>query len=477
MNTFAGFCLLGLLSPYIDGGGAQITLPEIILEFHTVTLVEVERADPARGAVRFKVLRPLKGKLAAKEIKVQMSWEGAIPPSIQNLKPGQTAVYFTQCYDKRSLTFIDGTWAWTQPAAEGWETGGVRPDFEHVFIGKSAELADAVTKLLRGHEVAARCRRQGKTLETQWVRYTLKAPNNKALARDPSAPPAGNRPLSQWIAELGDSSPQVRIQAGLALAEIGPAARDAEAALTQALKDKDPEPRYAAVLALGSIGAEGTGAVEGLAQALSDENWFVRFTAAQALQKLGPRAKAAAPALVRALQPVDSVKDFRPVRCGAAMVALAKIDPQAKALEGAIALVVARLLGYEGDGSDGARAVGAEMLGDCGPAARSAVPALVKRLKDEEGDARVKAAEALIKIAPETNSGAALAGLLQDLKDPDLLVRILACEALGRLGPRVNPAAAALSAAIEDPEQEVRQAAREALKRVDPSRAEKAGNR
>jgi hypothetical protein len=315
MNTLAGFCLLGLLSPYIDGGGAQITLPEILLEFHTVTLVEVERADPARGAVRFKILRPLKGKLAAKEIKIQISWEGAIPPSIQNLKPGQTAVYFTQCYDKRSLTFIDGTWAWTQPAADGWEAGGVRPDFEHVFVGKSGELADAVTKLLRGHEVVARCRRQGKTSETQWVRYSLQAPNNKALARDPSAPPAGNRPLSQWIAELGDSNPQVRIQAGLALAEIGPAAREAEAALAKALKDKDPEPRYAAVLALGLIARRRGRAIAGLAQALSDENWFWRAYRGASLQKLGAaRESRRRPALVRPCSRRWRRADFRPVR-------------------------------------------------------------------------------------------------------------------------------------------------------------------
>ncbi len=468
--------LLALLSPYIDGGGTQITLPEVILEFHTATLLEVEKADPARGAVRFKVLRPLKGKLA-REVKLQLSWEGAMPPAIKNLKPGQTAVHFTQCFDNRSLTFIDGLWAWTQPVADGWENGGVRPDFEHVFVGKSVELADAVTKLLRGHEVVARCTRQGKTAETQWVRYSLKAPNNKALARDPSAPPARNRPVSSWTAELEDPKPAVRVQAGLALAELGAGAREAEAALARALKDKDPEVRYAAVLALGSVGAEGSAAIEGLAQALSDENWFVRFTAAQALQRFGPRAKAAAPALVRALQPADGVKDFRPVRCGAALVALAKIDPSAAELGGAVSLVVEKLLGYEGDGSDGARAIGAEMLGECGPAALAAVPALVKRLKDEEGDVRVKAAEALIKIAPEKHAEAALARLAGDLKDADLFVRTLAAEALGRLGSRAKDVSAALAAAIQDPEPEVRQAARDALKKVDPDRAAKAGIR
>jgi HEAT repeat protein len=477
MTTIAALALLGFLAPYIDGGGAQITLPEIILEFHTATLLEVDRADPARGAIRFKIVRPLKGRLAATEVKLQLSWEGAIPAAIKNLKPGEIAVHFTQCFDKRSLTFINGTWVWTQPAADGWESGGLRPDFEHVFVGKPAELADAVSKLLRGHEIVARCARQGKPAEVQWVRYSLKAPNTKALSRDPSAPPAQKRPVTAWTAELEDPRPQVRVQAGLALAEFGAAAREAEAALVKALKDSDPEVRYAAVLAVGSTGSEGAAVVGGLASALSDENWFVRYTAAQVLQKFGPRAKAAVPALVRALQPSDGVKDFRPVRCAAAMVALSRIDPTVKELEGAISLVVEKLLGYEGDGSDGARAVGAEMLGECGPAAMPAVPALAKRLGDEEGDVRVRAAEALIKIAPEKNAASALAILASALKDPDLFVRTLASEALGRLGPRAKEAASGLAAVLQDAEQEVRQAAWEAIKKVDPDRAAKAGIR
>src|SRR5262245_4116025 len=109
----AAFGILGLLLPYIDGGGAQITLPEIVLEFHTATLVEVEKADASRGAVRFKIVKPLKGKLAAKEVKLQITWEGALPDQVKDLKPGQAAVFFTQCYDNRSLIFIDGLWAWT----------------------------------------------------------------------------------------------------------------------------------------------------------------------------------------------------------------------------------------------------------------------------------------------------------------------------------------------------------------------------
>jgi HEAT repeat protein len=467
--SIAGLGLLTWTPPvprYIDGGGARITLPEILLEFHTATLVELERSDLARGGFLFKVVKPLKGKLAEKEVKLQISWEGAPPAAFKDLKPGHPAVFFTQCFDKRSLTCLDGIWSWTQPSQDGWEAGAVRSDFEHVFVGKSADLSDAVVKLLLGHDVVVRCRRQENPAELEWVRYSMKTPNNKALARDPSLPAASKRPLAAWITELQDPQPHARVQAGLALAELGSPAAEAGPALEKALKDKDPEVRYAAALALGAIVPDGKAAVDGLARALADTDWFVRWTAAQSLQKFGPKAKSAEPALLQAMSPSDPVKDFRPIRCGAALVALAKIDPNSKQLEGGIRLVVDKLLDYEGDGSDGARVVAAQMLGECGHLARSAVPALLKRLKDPEEDARVSAAEALLKIDPETHWNAGMGVLLDELKNHDVLIRILAAEALGRLGPRAKEAAIALETVERDPEPEVRQAAAQALKKI-----------
>jgi HEAT repeat protein len=452
--------------PYIDGGGARITLPEVILEFHTATLLELEKADLARGGFRWKVVRPLKGKLAQKEVKLQIGWEGPPPAAFKDLKPGHPAVYFTECFDKRSLTCIDGVWSWTQPSQDGWESGAVRNDFEHVFVGSSTELAAAVHKLLLGHEVVLRCRRQDNGAELEWVRYSMKAPHNKALARDPGAPAARNRPPGAWIGELENPKAHVRVQGALALAELGPSAGEAGPALVKALADIDPEVRYAAVFALGAIRPEGRAVIDGLAQALGDPDWFVRFTAALSLERFGPRAKGAEPALVQALHPSDPVKDFRPIRCGAAMVALAKIDPKAKPLEGAVTLVVQKLLDYEADDSDGARVVGAQMLGELGTLALPAVPALKKRLKDRQADVRVAAAEALVKIAPEKESEAAIGILAAELKHPEPLVRILSAEALGRLGPRAKGAEAPLEAVLKDPEPEVREAAQEALKKM-----------
>jgi HEAT repeat protein len=466
---------------YIDGGGWQVTLPEILSEFRTITLVEVEKVNLARGAFRFKMGKPLKGVPDLKELKLQLEWgqEGA---PFKEMKPGRVAVHFTQSSDRKAvpsswspafenlvaqrpcLTFLDGTWFLTSPGVDGWQNGAVRRDFELVFLGSSAELADAVTDLLRGHEVLARCRRLKNTAETNWVRYSLNVPNTKALARDPSAAAASTRPLSAWTAELKDRSAFVRLQAALALAELGRAAAEAAGDLAQALRDGDPDVRAAAVAALGAIVPESKAAVDGLARALTDEDWFVRLHAAQALQKFGPKGAAASAALIQALKPNDFVKDFRPVRCGAAMVALSRIDPASKELEAACRMVVSKLLEDERQGSFGARATGARLLGDCGSAALPAAPALTRLLQDPDGDVRVAAAEALLKIAPD--KAAPLAVLLDALKHSDLLIRSRAAQALGGRGPQAAGAADALRAALQDPEPEVRRAAQEALRNI-----------
>lgn len=495
MNRSLAFAVLLLFarpapsSAYIDAGGWQITLPEILSEFRTIVLVEVDKVNLARGGFRFRIGKPLKGAPEFKDLRLQMEWGDAGPP-FREMKPGRVAVHFTQSCDRKvvptesspafenliaqraCLTFIDGAWFLTTPGADGWQSGTVRRDFELVFTGSTAGLADAVTNLLRGHEVAVRCRRQRNTAETHGVRYSLKAPNSKRLARDPAEPGASSRPVSAWAVELRDPSGLVRTRAALALSELGPRAREAEPALAAALRDPDPEVRAASVAALGAIEPERRASIEALARALTDEDWFVRFGAAQALGSLGPRSAAAAPALVQALRPADLLKDFRPVRCGAAMVALARIDPGAPELEGAVRLVVGKLLEDERQGSFGARATGARLLGDCGPVAHAAAPALARLLRDPDGDVQVAAAEAILKIAPEASNPEALGALAQALRHPDLLVRSRAAEALGGLGSRATEALPALGDRAQDPEPEVRLAAAEAARKIQGGRRE-----
>jgi HEAT repeat protein len=98
-----------------------------------------------------------------------------------------------------------------------------------------------------------------------------------------------------------------------------------------------------------------------------------------------------------------------------------------------------------------------------GSSGRDVIPALLVNLKDEDGLVRRGAVSALESIGSDEDSViAALDAALET--DPDRLVRRDAAYALGYLGsPRGIPS---LQDALQDPDSEVREAAKEALNRV-----------
>lgn len=144
--------------------------------------------------------------------------------------------------------------------------------------------------------------------------------------------------------------------------------------------------------------------------------------------------------------------------------------------------------------SEGARrADAAEELGRIGPPAKSAVPELVKLLKDRNADVRLASAGALASIDPKNpailsaldgelkagpdqrKSAAEILGdlgavgvpaLTGALKDADAGVRWAAAESLGRTGPPAKSAVPALAAALED--KEIRSIVAEALAGIGP---------
>jgi HEAT repeat protein len=453
-------------SAYIDGGGARITLPEIILEFRSVAVVEVDKVDIGKGLIRYQVVEPLKGKRGSKAIKHQLSLGKDAPAPLKQLKPGHKAVFFTDCVDKRSLTFLDGVWYYTRVKDDGWEEGEVRPEFLQVFTGTTAGLIDTIKHLLRGQDVTVRCQRRGNPKESAFVRYSFREPHIKFLVRDPAAAPAKDRPVDDWVKRLKEAAPATRLEAALALAELGGAARPAVGALARAVEDENEEVRYAATYALGEIGAGAKDAVPALARALADDDWFVRLTAAQSLEKIGPDAKAALPALGKALKPTDPVKDYRPIRSAAVARALVRIDPKGKDVPRAVALVIESVLNDERQDADGSRVAGARALAAMGPPAAAAVPDLLRRLKDGDGTVRIAAAVALVKIAPDKHTDTAVQTLIVQLKNDDVLARVLAAQALGELGPSGKPGQGALEQAARDPEPQVREAAAAAHKAI-----------
>ena len=81
--------------------------------------------------------------------------------------------------------------------------------------------------------------------------------------------------------------PQSRYWASLALAELGPQAKDAVGGLTDLLKADEAEVRTEAALALGEIGPAAAVAGQPLIAALADPAPAVRYAAAFALGKIG----------------------------------------------------------------------------------------------------------------------------------------------------------------------------------------------
>jgi HEAT repeat protein len=120
------------------------------------------------------------------------------------------------------------------------------------------------------------------------------------------------------------------------------------------------------------------------------------------------------------------------------------------------------------------RAAAARWLGEFGPAAKAAVPALLKVLKGNDDTVRVKAAEALGRI--HSDSEIVIPALISCLNDPRSDLRTEAAEALASWGKQSRAAVPRLVQLLEDrSDRDLMAAVPEALKKIDPEAAAKAG--
>jgi WD40 repeat protein/HEAT repeat protein len=222
---------------------------------------------------------------------------------------------------------------------------------------------------------------------------------------------------------LRDKEASVRQSAAFFLARVGPPARQAAPALTEALKDADPLVRVAAAEALWAV-ARDQAAVSALETTLASKDFNTRQLGALALGRMGPAAKPAVPALAAGLA----------------------------------------------DQGSGFRSAAAFVLGQIGPAAADAVPALADALKDKESAFRYAAVAALGKIGPKASGVVAALGLAAR-KDPRPEVRLEALYALNRMGPDAKGAVPDLAAALKDADQEVRAQVAHVLGQIGPPAA------
>jgi HEAT repeat protein len=205
----------------------------------------------------------------------------------------------------------------------------------------------------------------------------------------------GEPAVSHLIEILGDYSSESRNLAALALGRMGSRAKSAKPVLIEVMSGDDPMMRVEAASALWSIEGDADAVLPTLREAMKDQDRWVRSQAALALGKIGPAAGTAIPELRYALQ-----DEFGHTRVNANL-ALWRIEGQNE-IERVDALIHQFV-----HGEPAARRAAAGSLGEMGPVAKHAVPALVKflsepwgGLSDPEKVIQQLAAPALRKIDP-----------------------------------------------------------------------------
>lgn len=245
--------------------------------------------------------------------------------------------------------------------------------------------------------------------------------------------------VNKYIQDLKHGTRDVKISAAQALGGIGPAAKDAIPALIETLKDEDECVSGEAGIALGKIGAT---AVPALIKMLKDGDDQVRHSAAWVLgSKIGSPA---VPALIKTLG--DKKWGVR----ASAVEALGQIGPAAKD-----ALPVLIKILRNGDEVECVRGEAAIAIGEIHNT--SAVPELIETLGDEKWSLRLSAAGALSKIGDTS----AVPALIVASKDENRNVRYAAVWALGKIGDK--SAVPALIEALKEEDKNARQQAIRAL--------------
>jgi len=332
------------------------------------------------------------------------------------------------------------------------------------------------------------------------------------------------------IEALKDKSDAARRAAAWMLGDLEKKAAPACATLSAMLRDPDGELRWAAANALGEIGPASAGALPGLLALLSDKDANLRATAADALAQIGGEARVPAQAaLERALKDPDLGARRSAAR---ALLELGTQNPEAVQLlaqgkanyweyantlaflvrtggptagpcvaEGVthpnqeVRMAASNLLlqvpaehyrpalGFLIDGlKDGhyfVRARCARAILSLTPEAKSAVPGLLQLIKDnmhDDWEGRAYAAVALgtMGVREKTMLSALVEGLEQKSYKN---LRLLSARFLGELGTEAGAGVPGLIVAAKDSDAEVARSAGDALKKVAPDEAAKAGIR
>ncbi|MEK7684068.1 MAG: HEAT repeat domain-containing protein [Verrucomicrobiota bacterium] len=190
-----------------------------------------------------------------------------------------------------------------------------------------------------------------------------------------------------------------------------------------------------------------------------------RHGAAGQLQAMGPDKKEAGPALLEALRR-ENENSF------ILAWALLAIDPQ----QGPA--IVPEMIKYLRDKNAVNRHGAADVLAKIGPGAEAAIPVLTLGLYERKPLVRQHCAYALFKIGirSEERKRLALQVLMDGLRvKHEASYRRVSARYLGEIGPQAKEAVSSLLEVSQAEDEELRKSAKEALKKIDPDAAAKAG--
>jgi RNA polymerase sigma factor (sigma-70 family) len=245
-------------------------------------------------------------------------------------------------------------------------------------------------------------------------------------------PAAQEKPLEEWIEALKSPDKEVRLRAAEAIGRFGPAGKAAVPALKNTLADRETEVQQAVAVALWKVDRS---AFAGVFKDKKDPTKG-RWAATLALLRLGADAKDLAPLVLQ--MAADAQDDDR----AHALWALPALEVDV----GEAVPVLVRAL--EDHSAQYARMLAAQALGQYGPRAKQALPALKAALSDADPQVRVDAAGALWKVGKDATK--VLPVLVDALKASNnggpAAARQRAVRYLGVMGPAAADAFPALLA-------------------------------
>ncbi|WHZ13506.1 MAG: hypothetical protein OJF52_000338 [Nitrospira sp.] len=239
---------------------------------------------------------------------------------------------------------------------------------------------------------------------------------------------AARQVMAHFTPRLQDPDVQQRRTAGAVLANLGPVAKPTVPALLALSHDPDDLVRRNGLTALANIGLPSAPIAAALLNGLRDSSALVRHTAVAQFAFTVPLSQDAVTALTPLLDDQNKT-----------IASLARSALDRPRSDDAAHL---RSLGLMA-GQPTARDYALHQLAQSGPAASTALPAVMALLQDDQPFIRYLAVEALGAMGPAAKE--ALPALRQQLEDPDPVVRTTVAEALAAIeaSAAISPESAA----------------------------------